>query len=321
MHNVTPKPDPCGPAKLQISATRSIRLRTEIPGTQARTLFGRLAHVNERYATVMAAKAHGALVYDVDGNVLIDFVSGHLTGHTPDHLIETLRNSAETLIALGRGGTSPAAVALCERLTALIPYAQKTLLFDSIGDALAALPDGMTFSDERDTGFGRTGRLFAFEWEGVKPDMVLLSGFSAGLPLAALTGRANALDGILSEGGTEIACRAALSVIDYVLAENLAGRASQLEAIVRERVLQWQASYPVVRGVDGRGVLLDVRLDSDETARRVAAEALQRGLILRTQHAALIPLRPPLMCPEEQLYEALDVLEDALETVLKVKGT
>lgn len=264
---------------------------------------------------VVPKKVHGALIYDVDGNVLIDF-SGRagLTGYTPDHLLETLRDGVENLIDFPGYTTSQAAIALSERLISLIPNAERVVLFNSesemagIADHLKKIDPNAIISDQQWHGFGRTGTLWALP---EPPDAVLLENFAAGLPIAALVGRASLLDHIGNRGGyaSPLACAAALSVIDYIITNDLPSRALQIAARIEESFAEWGHAEDVMT----LGVRAKVWLNSREIAKQVYDKALQNGLILQSWGGGDLRLEPPLMCPEEQLNEALDVLRDALD--------
>lgn len=309
-----PPNDPCGPGKLQIAPTRSIRLRTEIPGPVAREWLARFAKGSapELELPIVPQKTHGTLVYDVDGNILIDFSGGAgLTGYTPDHLVEALRDSVENLIDLP-DGTNQAAIKLSERLVSLVPGAERALLFgtnDISGRLLFSFNPKLRIADESQTGLGRTGKLWSYD---ATFDVVLMKNFAAGLPITAIIGNDALLDGripFLERRPPAMTCIAALSVIDYILANDLPRRALQIEARVKEEFATW-GHADVVRG---QGVLLEMRLDSPKTIQRVYNAALQNGLVLKVFDKTRLLIQPPLMCPEEQLNEALDVLRDALD--------
>jgi 4-aminobutyrate aminotransferase-like enzyme len=301
---------------LQIAPTRSIRLRTEIPGPVARELLARhakIASLTEEPFPIIAKKAHGTLIYDVDGNVLIDF-SGRagLTGYTPDHLVETLRDGVENLIDVPNG-TSKAAIELAERLVSLVPGAEKAMLYadefmmlDAFGKIMELNPNAY-INDELKTGFGKTGEF----WNDAHPaDAFLLQDFAAGFPIYAVVGRAEWLDQLRwNSNAPALTCAAALSVIDYIIANDLPRRAAQIEERFLEKAEEW--GHPTQ--LWGRGVLRGISLKSREARDRAYTKALNNGLILGKWHDVDLSVEPPLMCPEEQLNEALDVLRDALD--------
>ncbi|NUT52113.1 MAG: 4-aminobutyrate--2-oxoglutarate transaminase [Saccharothrix sp.] len=191
---------------------------------------------------------------------------------------------------------------------------------------LAALADWcrahgvLLVADEIQTGFCRTGDWFACEHEGVTPDLVATAkGIAGGLPLAAVTGRAEVMDAVHpgglggTYGGNPVACAAALAAIDTMRELDLNAAARRIEATALPR-LRALASDAVVE-VRGRGAMLAVELASAEVARRVAATCHAAGVVVLTcgTRGNVIRLLPPLVIPDELLAEGLDVLEGAIE--------
>jgi 4-aminobutyrate aminotransferase/(S)-3-amino-2-methylpropionate transaminase len=187
--------------------------------------------------------------------------------------------------------------------------------------------------DEVQTGFGRTGTLFAIEQYGVTPDiLVSAKSIAAGLPLSAITGRADIIDSVHvggfggTYGGNPLACAAAIEAMNFIDENHLSERAVQIGGLIRERMLEWQAEMPIIGDVRGMGAMLALELVDDritkhpakEVAARVIHEAAQRGLILIKAglYSNCIRLLMPLMIPEEQLNEGLDVLEAALRAAV-----
>lgn len=183
--------------------------------------------------------------------------------------------------------------------------------------------------DEVQTGFGRTGTMFAIEQYGVTPDiLVTAKSIAAGLPLSAITGRADIIDAVHvggfggTYGGNPLACAAALETIDLIERNKLPQRAAQLGTLIRERMAEWQAELPMIGDIRGMGAMLAMELVDDpiskhpakEMTARLITEAAQRGLILIKAglYSNCIRLLMPLMIPEEQLNEGLDVLGEAL---------
>ncbi|MGI8459429.1 MAG: 4-aminobutyrate--2-oxoglutarate transaminase [Propionibacteriaceae bacterium] len=193
---------------------------------------------------------------------------------------------------------------------------------------------GVVFvADEVQTGFARTGDLFACDHEGVVPDLVVMAkGIAGGLPLAAVTGRAEMMDaphvGGLggTYGGNPVACAAALAAIDAFehggpSGAGLAARARELEAIILRRLRDAQAHDPRIGDVRGRGAMIAIELVDPATG---APDAALTGAVAKACHAAgvivltcgtdgnVIRLLPPLAITEELLDEGLGVLTDAL---------
>ncbi len=453
------KTDPCAPDN-RMAPSRSIRLRTEIPGPRSREILARRAAAVgnglSRATPVVASKAHGALVTDVDGNTFIDFAGGIgvlAVGHTPEVVIDVLKQQIELLLHMCEVvGTTELYVQVCERLNAITPgsnipkksilsntgaeaienavraaraytkrpalicfegaYHGRSLLtmtltskYDAykrgfgpfasdvyrlpfpdvyhrpaelseeafIDQMIAAFDHGLVAQvepsavaavviepvqgeggfvptpirflqhvaqrcreqsivliiDEVQTGFGRTGTLFAIEQYDIVPDiLVSAKSIAAGLPLSAITGRAEIIDAVHvggfggTYGGNPLACAAALATIDFLESNHLAQRAAQIGTLMRERMIEWQAELPMIGDVRGIGAMLAMELVTDratkhpakEATTRVISEAAQRGLILIKAglYSNCIRLLMPLMIPEEQLNEGLDVLGEAL---------
>ena len=187
---------------------------------------------------------------------------------------------------------------------------------------------GVVFiADEVQTGFARTGDLFACDHEGVVPDLIVTAkGIAGGLPLSAVTGRAEVMDaphvGGLggTYGGNPIACAAALAAIETIEAEDLVGRARQVEALMKARLGALQADDDRVGEVRGRGAMIAVELVESGTdrpdaalAKRVATAAHRAGVIVLTcgTYGNVLRFLPPLAITDALLEEALDVLVDA----------
>ena len=187
--------------------------------------------------------------------------------------------------------------------------------------------------DEVQTGFGRTGKMFAIEHYGVEPDlMTLAKSIAGGLPLSAVVGKAEIMDCLPdnSVGGTyvgnPVALAAAVAVLDVFEEEGLVERAQRIGETMRTRMLAWQERYDAIGDVRGLGSMLAVEYVEDrETkepapaiATRVAEEAAQRGLLLLKAgiHSNCNRVLCPLVITDAELEEALDAWEEALETVL-----
>ena len=187
--------------------------------------------------------------------------------------------------------------------------------------------------DEVQTGFGRTGTLFAIEQYGVEPDlMVLAKSIAAGLPLSAVVGRAEIMDAPPDSaiGGTyvgnPIAQAAALAVLDVFADEGLSERAAAIGDTVRARMEGWQARFEEIGDVRGLGAMLAIELVGDpatkepaaEIASAAVAEAFRNGLLLLKSgiYSNCIRVLTPLVVSDAELDEALDIWEQALEATL-----
>lgn len=189
--------------------------------------------------------------------------------------------------------------------------------------------NGVVFvADEVQSGFGRTGAWFAVEHEDVVPDLVVSAkGIAGGLPLSAVTGRAEIMDSVHASGlggtygGNPLACAAALAVIETIEADGLLERARQIEGILRDTLLELQASDARIGDVRGRGAMVAAEFVDPATgrpdgalARAVAAHAHQQGVIALTcgTWGNIIRFLPPLSISDELLREGLAVVAEGL---------
>jgi 4-aminobutyrate aminotransferase/(S)-3-amino-2-methylpropionate transaminase len=187
--------------------------------------------------------------------------------------------------------------------------------------------------DEVQTGFGRTGRMFAVEHFGVEPDLMpVAKSIAAGLPLSGVLGKAEIMDAPADSaiGGTyvgnPVAQAAALAVLDVFEEEGLVERAQRIGETIRSRMTAWQERYPLIGDVRGLGAMLAIELVRDpatkepapELASRVAEEAARRGLLLLKAgtYSNCIRVLCPLVITDSELDEALGAWEEALEQVL-----
>jgi 4-aminobutyrate aminotransferase/(S)-3-amino-2-methylpropionate transaminase len=192
-----------------------------------------------------------------------------------------------------------------------------------------ARANGVVFiADEVQTGFARTGKLFASEHEGIEPDLIVTAkGIAGGLPLAAVTGRAEIMDapqpGGLggTYGGNPLACAAALASYRTIEEERLVERAASLGARMLDRLRGIQSGDPRLGDVRGRGAMIGIELVKPGTtepdaafAKAVAAQAHRHGVILLTcgTYGNVIRLLPPLGIEESLLDEGLQVVAEAL---------
>jgi len=187
----------------------------------------------------------------------------------------------------------------------------------------------LLIADEIQTGFGRTGKLFAVEHSHVQPDlMTVAKSLAAGFPLSAVVGKAAVMDapdpGGLggTYGGNPVACAAGLAVMDVMRDEKLPERAARIGSVVEERMRTWSAENGLVGEVRGLGAMMGMELVRDrktkepadrETAKILAA-AREKGLIILRcgVHHNVIRTLMPLTIPDEQLEEGLDILGAAL---------
>ncbi len=219
-------------------------------------------------------------------------------------------------LELGEGGFVPAPPEYVEVLAAF------------------AREHGILFiADEIQTGFGRTGRLFACEHYGLVPDLIITAkSLAGGLPLAAVTGRADVMDaphvGGLggTYGGNPLACAAALAVIDAMDAERLPVRAQRTGDRVKARFRQWARQFACIGDVRGLGAMVGMELVTDRESRtpdkalagRLVTGALERGLVLLSSgtFGNTIRVLAPLTTEDAVIDEGLDVMGAALESAV-----
>jgi 4-aminobutyrate aminotransferase / (S)-3-amino-2-methylpropionate transaminase / 5-aminovalerate transaminase len=187
--------------------------------------------------------------------------------------------------------------------------------------------------DEVQTGFARTGKLFAIEHYGIEPDLITVAkSIAMGLPLSGVIGKREIMDAPpdSSIGGTyvgnPVAQAAALAVLDVIAEEDLCARAAVLGEELRERMLEWQQRFPQIGDVRGLGAMLAIELVDDaetktpapELASAVTDEAAKRGLLLLKSgiYSNCIRVLTPLTLSDAELDEALAVWEEALEAAL-----
>ena len=202
---------------------------------------------------------------------------------------------------------------------------------------LGALQDWCTangavlVADEIQSGFCRTGEWFASDHEGVVPDLVTTAkGIAGGLPLAAVTGRAEIMDAAHvgglggTYGGNPVACAAALGSIETMEAEDLNGKARRLGELMTSRLRDLAGSYDVIGDVRGRGAMVAVELtrpgtlEPDAAATAAVAKACHAdGLVVLTcgTYGNVLRLLPPLVMPEPLLEEGLGILEKAFASL------
>jgi 4-aminobutyrate aminotransferase/(S)-3-amino-2-methylpropionate transaminase len=183
-------------------------------------------------------------------------------------------------------------------------------------------------ADEVQSGFARTGAMFACEHEGIEPDLICIAkGIADGLPLSAVTGRAEIMDaphpgGIGGTfGGNPVACAAALAAIETIEADGLLARARQIERLMKDRLLALQAADDRIGDVRGRGAMIAVEFVKPGSAEPDAA--LTDALAAAAHAACVIVLTagtfgnvvrflPPLTISDELLVEGLDVVAELL---------
>lgn len=190
----------------------------------------------------------------------------------------------------------------------------------------------LMIADEVQCGFGRTGRLFAVEHYGIVPDLIVTAkSLAAGMPLAAVTGRAEVMDAPHPGGlggtysGNPLACVAAIEAINMIRQPEFLRRAEAVGARLRHHLLDLQRETPLVGDVRGLGAMLLMELVTNPLTKapaaqetlQITAEALKRGVICMRAglHANGIRFLPPLTITDEQIDEGMNVIAEAVRAV------
>jgi 4-aminobutyrate aminotransferase/(S)-3-amino-2-methylpropionate transaminase len=190
---------------------------------------------------------------------------------------------------------------------------------------------GIVFiADEIQAGLGRTGTMFAIEHDGVVPDLITMAkALGGGMPISAVTGRAEIMDAVAPGGlggtyaGNPVSCAAALAVLEIMERDDLPGRARAIEALVRPILDAVAAESPIVGEVRGRGAMLavefvgaDGRSPNDAAAARISAACHARGVLTLVcgTFGNVIRLLPPLVIGDDLLREGIGILCDEIRS-------
>ncbi len=191
--------------------------------------------------------------------------------------------------------------------------------------------DVVFIADEVQSGFARTGAMFACEDEGIEPDLIVTAkGIADGLPLAAVTGRAEIMDAPHvsglggTYGGNPVACAAALATIETIELDGLLDRAKHIETVMKDKLGRMQADDDRIGDVRGRGAMIAVELvksgtgePNPELTKTLAAKAHSQGVLVLTcgTFGNILRFLPPLTISDELLIEGLDVLAGILAEI------
>ncbi|MEM7343073.1 MAG: aminotransferase class III-fold pyridoxal phosphate-dependent enzyme [Chloroflexota bacterium] len=186
--------------------------------------------------------------------------------------------------------------------------------------------------DEVQSGFGRTGKFFAYEHAGIEPDIIIMAkGLASGMPMSAIAARAELMEhwtpgthGGTYGGGNAIAAAAACATIDTIRDENLVENAAAMGDYLTSKLRGLQAKYPVMGDVRGRGLMIGIEFthENGEAAADIAGATLkgclEQNLLLLTCGSYQNVLRwiPPLIVTEAQIDEAVAIYEKALKQSL-----
>jgi 4-aminobutyrate aminotransferase/(S)-3-amino-2-methylpropionate transaminase len=192
--------------------------------------------------------------------------------------------------------------------------------------------NGIVFvADEVQTGFARTGDMFACEDESVIPDLIVTAkGIAAGMPLAGVTGRAEIMDSIHlsglggTYGGNPVACAAALGAIEVIEQDNLVARAKKIGEIMHQELTAMMKKYSIIGEVRGRGAMQAIELvkpgtnePNPEALTAAIKYCTSKGVLILSAgtYANVIRLLPPLVIEEDLLRDGLAVLDEALASI------
>jgi 4-aminobutyrate aminotransferase/(S)-3-amino-2-methylpropionate transaminase len=183
--------------------------------------------------------------------------------------------------------------------------------------------------DEVQTGFARTGFMFAFQQPGLEPDLVILSkALADGLPLSAVLGRGEILDSAQvgglggTFGGNPVSCAAALKVLEKIEREQLCTRATQIGSQILRRARRWQEKIACIGDIRAQGAMVGIEFvesragkePATEFVAKLKMECLRRGLVLISAgtHANVIRFLIPLVIDDSTLQQGLDIMENSM---------
>lgn len=231
--------------------------------------------------------------------------------HLPFNDVEALRQAiTEDTVAVllepvqGEGGVYPATQEF----------------MDALADAREAHGLLLVY-DEVQCGLGRTGRMFAYERYGVRPDvLVLAKALGGGLPIGAVIAREEVAEAFQpgshgsTFGGNPVACAAALAVLRILQEEGLVEKAEEVGGYFRLRLEELKERYPVIREVRGHGLMLGVELD--RSGKELVALCAERGLLINCTAEKVLRFLPPLVIEKEDVDEAVSILSEAFQEFL-----
>ena len=192
--------------------------------------------------------------------------------------------------------------------------------------------NGILFvADEIQSGMGRTGKMFAIEHWGVEPDLIVVAkSLAAGMPLAAVVGKADIMDAVHAwglggtYGGNPVACAAGLAVLDVFEEENMLEKSVALGEKLKARFEKWQQQFEIIGGIRGMGAMLGLELvrgenrePAAEDAKQLTAFCLEKGLVLLScgSYGNIIRVLAPFVITDEQLQKGLAIIEEGLSAL------
>jgi 4-aminobutyrate aminotransferase/(S)-3-amino-2-methylpropionate transaminase len=192
---------------------------------------------------------------------------------------------------------------------------------------------GLLFTyDEVQAGFGRTGKLFAMEWENLTPDLVSMGkGIGSSVPTSAIAARGDVIGALgkgemsSTMGGNPICCAAVTAVVEILQAEKLEQNALRMGKMMKDRLVQIQEKSPYIGDVRGSGLVMGVELVKDKKTKEPAPDLTKKLIDIAAQNGLLIGLvgifgnvirvAPPLVISEAEAHESLDIFEKSLASL------
>jgi acetylornithine/N-succinyldiaminopimelate aminotransferase len=185
--------------------------------------------------------------------------------------------------------------------------------------ALTQKSGALLIADEIQCGLGRTGKWFAYQWSGVKPDVVTLAKpIAGGLPLGAILCTQAVADVIhpgmhgTTFGGGPLACAVAVAVLDTIEKQHLLAHNTEVGAYMRSKLEEIAKKHAIVREVRGKGVMMGVELTDAEAAKSVARNMLENGVVANRTHEVVIRLLPPFIIEKKHV----DIMAKAFDKAL-----
>jgi predicted acetylornithine/succinylornithine family transaminase len=171
--------------------------------------------------------------------------------------------------------------------------------------------------DEVQTGIGRTGRLFAYEYSGIKPDiMTLAKGLANGFPVGAMLATDKIANGFVpgnhasTFGGNPLAMAAANAVVNAILEEKILDNCQIIGDYFMSELKKLQQKYPIIQEVRGRGLMIAAALDVD--AAGIVSGCLKKGLLVNSTGGKILRFVPPLVITEKDVDQAVDILDQVM---------
>ena len=187
--------------------------------------------------------------------------------------------------------------------------------------------------DEVQSGFGRTGKFFCFEYAGIEPDIIIMGkGLASGMPMSGIAARSDLMDrwipgthGGTYGGGNAVVAVAASATIEVIREEGLVENAAAMGQHLMEKLRELQTTQPLIGDVRGRGLMIGVEFTGQDgkpaadTAKTVQQECLKRRLLLHTcgSYGNVVRWIPPLVVNAEQIDAAVEVFNQALQAVIR----